>query len=67
MTTWGSVAHHELTVQPALNRRKRCRTCSRPRRAATHVGCANGIATMSGCEWHAYQWLRETLARRRGS
>lgn len=63
--TWGSIAHHELTVQPALNRRRRCQFCP-TRRAATHVGCANGVAMMQGCEWHAHQWLRDTLARRRG-
>lgn len=66
MVTWASIAHHELTVRPATNRRRLCRFCT-TRRAATHVVCANGLAMMMGCEWHAHRWRREMLARRRSA
>ena len=63
---WGSVAHHELTLKPTPDKRRRCRWCpAKPRRASTHIGCANGVAMTSGCEWHMYVWLRNTLQARR--
>lgn len=63
---WGSVAHHELTVVPAPNKRKRCRHCPpEARKTATHHGRANGMTMTSGCEWHMRKWLRDTLAKRR--
>jgi hypothetical protein len=62
----GSVAQHELTVELAPNRRKRCRFCPKgSRKAATHHGRANGVTMTSGCEWHMHKWLRDTLAKRR--
>jgi hypothetical protein len=64
---FGSVFHHELTIRPALNKRRRCWECKRDgvKRAATHVGCANGLAMANGCEWHMRKWMQETLKMRR--
>jgi hypothetical protein len=62
----GSVATHTLTVEPAPNKRKRCRFCPKnAQKAATHHGRANGVTMTSGCEWHMRQWVRDTLAKRR--
>lgn len=71
MTGWGSVFEHELTVTRKPKYRGGRRLCHHEGHAkgakpeATHTGRANGIAMMTGCEFHAYQWLRETLAMRR--
>ncbi len=67
MIRHGSVDHHELTMRPLQNRRRRCRMCpAKPRTPATHAGCANGLAMMSGCEWHVRLWMQQALKRRRG-
>jgi hypothetical protein len=64
---WGSILHHELAVSPALNRRSRCWECKAAgvKRAASHIGTANGYAMASGCEWHMHAWMRDTLKARR--
>jgi hypothetical protein len=61
----GSVFTDPLTIVPLPNRRRRCHQCPQyPRTAATHAGCANGLAMTSGCEWHVRKWLQQTLKRR---
>lgn len=63
---WGSVLRHRLSVGPAPNRRRRCRYCpANARKAATHVGYANGVAMTQGCEWHVHKWFNDTLRYRR--
>jgi hypothetical protein len=55
---YGNAGEHERYMEPAINRRRRCSPCSRPRPAATHVGMCNGLALMSGCEWHVRKWVQ---------
>lgn len=64
--SWGSVlnAEHPLCVHPTDDKRM-CPDCRKPRRRITHVGMAAGVALMSGCEFHCYQWKRETEQMRR--
>lgn len=65
MIHWASVAHHELSIRPAENRRRRChhRGHKGKKPAATHVGYAKDMAMTTGCERHVRQWLRETKKR----
>lgn len=58
--SWGSAEHHKRVMVPMRSRR-RCRQCDinvSPHRA-THVGQANGVALMSGCEWSVRLWVNE--------
>lgn len=59
---WASADHHERDMAPAATRRQRCFHCPpdalNKRHAATHIGRANGVALMSGCEWSVRQWVR---------
>jgi len=56
-TGWGqhgSAVEHERYAAPTDPRtRRRCGCCGQ---RATHVGCANGLALMSGCEMHVRRW-----------
>jgi hypothetical protein len=38
--------------------RRRCRCCGR---RATHVGTANGIALITGCDWLTRRWVKDPL------
>lgn len=53
---WGSAERHERTMNPSPNRRRKCRCGCGGR--VTHVGTANGVALMSGCEWTVRKWVQ---------
>lgn len=61
---WGEVASVEMTryAKPFPRMRRRCGDACTNR--ATHCGCANGMALMSGCEFHVAQWVRDGFAPR---
>ncbi len=59
--THGSAFDHERYAL-ATDSRRRCPYCpgrgmSKPRQ--THLGVANGVTLMAGCEWHVSQWVRD--------
>ncbi len=54
--TWGSASHHRRVFVPAPNRRRKC-WCGCGGRA-THMGTANGVTLMSGCEWTVRKWVQ---------
>lgn len=56
---YGNAGEHLRYLEPAINRRRRCLACPRPRPATTHVGMCNGLALMSGCEWHVRLWVQQ--------
>jgi hypothetical protein len=57
---WGSAFEHQRTwrLMPKRYHRK-CGCCGQ---RATHVGCANGVALMSGCEWQVRRWIRDPMS-----
>lgn len=52
---WGSADEHERYAE-RIATRVRCRQ-ERCGKRTTHVGKANGVALMNGCEWHVYRWV----------
>jgi hypothetical protein len=63
---WGSADHHKREMRPATDKRRRCGSCPKGSRVPeTHVGFANGVALMGGCEWHVRQWVRDPDSLRR--
>lgn len=54
--SFGSVDTHALYVKPVEKVKGRCGCCGEP---ATHVGMANGVALMSGCEMQARRWAKQ--------
>lgn len=55
---WGSASHHKRYAAPARpTSRSRC-DCGCGKRA-THIGCANGLALMGGCELTVRRWVRD--------
>jgi hypothetical protein len=67
--TWGehgsATEHQRYLQQISPKNRSRCRCGCKTR--ATHTGCANGVALMSGCELHVRRWVRDgyTVAQHR--
>lgn len=64
---WGShgsaTAHlHYLAPMPSTSRR-RCRCGCKSR--STHIGMANGVALMSGCELSVRRWVRDGRTAKR--
>jgi len=61
---WGQVssaAEHVRYVQPVRPAsRRRCHCC---KRRATHLGMANGIGLMSGCELSVQRWVKTGAPR----
>lgn len=57
MMVWGSARHHERAMLAKPSQRRRCPYCPAPKRAS-HNGTANGVALMSGCEWHVRMWVK---------
>jgi hypothetical protein len=60
---WGKYGSSEMTryskPRKRPGRRPLCiqtETCTNP---CTHVGFANGVALMQGCEFHVAQWVRD--------
>jgi hypothetical protein len=54
---WGSAMHHRRYIQAIdAKSRRRCPCC---KRRATHLGMANGICLMSGCELSVRRWVKE--------
>lgn len=56
---WGQVGDERMLryMKAAPNKRRRCRCgCGG---AETHVGFANGVALMGGCEMRVRRWVRE--------
>lgn len=54
---WASAEQHVRYAQPVNPRSRRRCTCGCGRRA-THLGMANGMALMSGCELRVVHWVR---------
>lgn len=54
---WGSAHKHERT-KALVNPRSR-RRCSCCKRRATHVGKANGVALITGCEMLVTRWVKQ--------
>lgn len=65
MSQWGSADHHpRVAVAMPKPLRVRCRYCpTASRNRVTHLGTANGVALMSGCEWHVHRWAREGVRK----
>lgn len=63
MPRWGSALEHTRTWKVREGRRGR-RICkvNGCQNKCTHVGLANGVALMSGCEWHVRRWCKDPLA-----
>jgi hypothetical protein len=55
---WGrngdSMKHRRYSLPSST--RRRCGCC---KKRATHVGCCNGVALMSGCEKRVQGWIVE--------
>lgn len=58
---WGSVTDHQRELLPVSKKqRRRCPYCPKDSgRKITHLGAANGVALMSGCEWHVRMWVKD--------
>lgn len=55
MCVVGSVDGHR-TINPIYKySRRKCNCCGK---RATHTGCGDGVALMSGCEWYVRLWVR---------
>jgi hypothetical protein len=53
---WADSSIHERYAMDAPNKRRRCSCgCGGP---ITHIGCCNGLAMMSGCEWRVRKWVQ---------
>ena len=59
--TWGSASDHVRDMWSAPDRRRKCRCGCGGR--VTHVGGANAVALMSGCELSVRRWIRENTGR----
>jgi hypothetical protein len=55
--TWGSAEHHQRHMDKAPNNRRKCHCGCGGRQ--THIGKANGIALMWGCELHVRRWVKD--------
>ncbi len=54
---WGSAVEHERYKDKVLPRsRRQCHCC---KRRATHVGKANGVALITGCEMLITKWVNK--------
>lgn len=61
---WGEVASGDMNRYAKTFPRMRRRCGDNCPNRATHFGCANGMALMSGCEFHVAQWVRDGFTRR---
>lgn len=52
----GSTREHRCYIEPAPNRRRKCRCGCGGR--ATHLGLANGLVMAGGCELSMRRWLK---------
>ena len=52
----GDAAAHRRYQEPSATPRRRCRREGCTNKAA-FVGCCNGLAMISGCEFHVRQWV----------
>jgi hypothetical protein len=64
---WGQVGsasdHQRYAKKNVGSDRRRCPFCPKAtRKRNTHVGMANGVALVSGCQWHVAQWVRHGSA-----
>lgn len=63
---WGTSANAVEDRRYAIQNRRlrrRCECgCGKP---GNWIGCANGLAMMSGCEWLVRQWVRDPNTSRR--
>jgi hypothetical protein len=61
---WGEVGSdwHPRYAKPNPTNRRHCLRCMRRQHLtrASHTGFANGVALMTGCEFHVTQWVRST-------
>ena len=60
VTVANALTDQRRKVEASRRSRRRC-DCGCGRRA-THVGTANGIAMMSGCELQVARWVRDPVA-----
>jgi len=57
----GSAIDHKRYKQAASSKsRRRCTCC---KRRATHIGMANGVALMGGCEFMVTKWVRDCFPK----
>ncbi len=54
---YGCSSNHARYAQPISPRSRRRCQCGCKRRE-THVGMANGVALMGGCEMSVYRWVK---------
>lgn len=59
----GSAVEHHRYSQPIDPKSRRRCSCGCNRRS-THLGMANGIALMDGCELAIARWVKNPFARR---
>lgn len=55
---WGSATQHRRYMQAAPKRSRRHCFCGCKRRA-THLGMANGVCLLMGCELRVRRWVRD--------
>jgi hypothetical protein len=60
MSGWASAQAHTRTMLETPRRRRRCHCGCGGR--ATHMGLANGIGLMSGCEFYVRRWVKDWRA-----
>lgn len=61
MVRWGNALLHKRTMQPVEpSSRRRCH-CGCKRRA-THLGMANGVTLITGCELLIRRWVKQGWA-----
>lgn len=65
MNTYANALIHPRSWKLRTGRRGR-RICRHNgcRNKVTHLGLANGLAMLCGCEWHVFRWLRDPEDRR---
>lgn len=61
---YGSTTEHQRYMEPVKSKsRQRCHCGCKTQ--ATHLGMANGLALMSGCDLYVRRWVRDGINARR--
>ena len=56
--SWGAAdVHHRYSEKVPPKSRRHC-LCGCKKRA-THIGMANGVGLVTGCEWRVAKWVRD--------
>ena len=56
---WGSAVDHKRYAQPIKDRRRARKCHCGCEKRSTHLGKANGVCLMSGCELQVRRWVRD--------